>query len=154
MYNIFYSNEIHQNQREMGGGERKEKVAVPDIFQLCHDVGPIFPDKSWNRKQKGNLKNSRRTDMEHLEAAGLATFPKSRRFFLFLSLFSFTHFIYDDNPKFIFSFVVVFFVFLVLERRAAAHTETLWWCRITLFYFGEDQNDIWRVFSAVSCLRP
>jgi hypothetical protein len=45
MYNIFYSNEIHQNQREMGG-KRKEKVAVPDIFQLCHDVGPIFPDKS------------------------------------------------------------------------------------------------------------
>jgi hypothetical protein len=28
-----------------------------------------------------------RTDMEHLEAAGLATFPRSRRFFLSLSLF-------------------------------------------------------------------
>ena len=56
----------------------KKNFAVPEIFQLCHDVGPIFPDKSWNRKQKENLKNSKRTDMEHLEAAGLATFPKSR----------------------------------------------------------------------------
>ena len=61
-----------------GGGREKKNFAVPEIFQLCHDVGPIFPDKSWNRKQKENLKNSKRTDMEHLEAAGLATFPKSR----------------------------------------------------------------------------
>ena len=67
-----------ESERNGGGGREKKNFAVPEIFQLCHDVGPIFPDKSWNRKQKENLKNSKRTDMEHLEAAGLATFPKSR----------------------------------------------------------------------------
>lgn len=51
--------------------------------------------------------------MEHLEAAGLATFPKSRISFLLRIL-------YGDNPKFVFAFVVVSFVFLVLERWADA----------------------------------
>ena len=80
--------------------------------------------------------------MEHLEAAGLATFPKSRSSFslylCFLLRILYTTTIRNSSSLLLSSF----FVFLVLERRAAAHTETLWWCRITLFYFGEDQNDI------------
>jgi len=84
MYNIFYSNEMHQNQRGMEG---KRKVAVPDIFQLCHDdVAPIFPDKSWNRNKK---------EFGQLEENWYGTFGScwSRHFSQKSHLFSFTHFI-------------------------------------------------------------
>jgi hypothetical protein len=71
--------------------------------------------------------------MEHLEAAGLATFPKSRSSFLLRIL-------YGDNPKFIFSFVVVSFGFFVLERRATACRDALVAWYHVLFRAGP--NDI------------
>jgi hypothetical protein len=40
MYNIFYSNEIHQNQR--GRGEKEKKLPFQTFSSP--DVGPIFPD--------------------------------------------------------------------------------------------------------------
>ena len=102
MYNIrahlLFKFKRHRNQKEMG----------ENIYQLCHDVGPIYflinPEietKEW----RSILDNSSRTDMEHLETARLATLPKCGIYFLLL---------FGDNSKFNFPFVVVF---LLLAAR-------------------------------------
>jgi hypothetical protein len=68
--------------------------------------------------------------MEHLEDAGLATFPKKSH------LFSFDAILYGDNSKFVLAFVVVFFRVSCLGTMGRRRG------RIT-FYFGEeDPTDI------------